>query len=361
MSSAADPDEPLDTWVRRALDAALASFDLPRAADEDPIAEVPLDVSDVLFQALDESDEPVFEADQRFRESFVQSLRAAHHEALWSARMALLLAYWLNRDTYRRFESLQSEEHSPQAKAILWVHGRAVLTTDEILTLAEHGFASGALARWRTLHELEVVAFLLKNGDDELGAAYLEHERVQAGDLARSVLEESAGSLDSEYAQDLEESVKAADQVLAQRGSTFRKPLAWAAQVLPQGKQPSFKNLEAAADAGHMRRSYEDASDFVHAGGLGTGLAMTSGTDRLYPGPSGSGIEPVVAGAIETLANVTDSLRWTAYEVVEPTEAALIADALHSYVLDVQTSFNLRSSAQDELPRRGTARRTRAT
>lgn len=351
MTDAGDT-EWLESWVRAAMSDALDAFDPARAENEDLMAEVPYDIGQLFVDLLDESDEPVVEADRSFRDSVATAVRDTHSMGLWNARVAWLLALWLNRDTYRRRQQFYSEELHPLADAILRVHGRALLTSAEILTLAEHGFGSGAIARWRTLHEVEVIAMLLRNGDSDIGSAYLDHELVQSHDLAKTLLSELQADADPTYRADLQARIDAAQAVLQKRGSKFAKDYAWAATELMSGDALNFRSLEKAADAAHMRGPYRDASDFIHAGGLGTGLALTHDDDPLYVDPRDDGIPGVVCGTVDALASVTDSLRWAASDVVEPSEAAMIADAVLRYLDYTRQAFGQQVVSKTPTPRR---------
>lgn len=51
--------------------------------------------------------------------------------------------------------------------ALKEIHGRACQQYDEIVCLLENGFPDGALARWRSLYELAVIAhFIMENGEE---------------------------------------------------------------------------------------------------------------------------------------------------------------------------------------------------
>ncbi len=59
-------------------------------------------------------------------------------------------------------------------------HARSCQITAEILTLLEGGFADGAMARWRTLHEIAVtVSFIAEHGE-ELAERYVLHQAVES-------------------------------------------------------------------------------------------------------------------------------------------------------------------------------------
>lgn len=55
-----------------------------------------------------------------------------------------------------------------------------MLVASEALCLMKSGFADGALARWRTLYELTVIADVIAKHDATRAARYLAHAEVQA-------------------------------------------------------------------------------------------------------------------------------------------------------------------------------------
>lgn len=65
-------------------------------------------------------------------------------------------------------------------EALIRLHGKAVMTAREVFVLLRSGFSTGALARWRTLHEVWVIFLLLADGDEELSRRYLVHEVVES-------------------------------------------------------------------------------------------------------------------------------------------------------------------------------------
>ena len=51
---------------------------------------------------------------------------------------------------------------------------------DEIICLLENGFADGAMARWRTLHEIAIVAIVLSKHGEDIAQGYLDHQAVES-------------------------------------------------------------------------------------------------------------------------------------------------------------------------------------
>lgn len=53
------------------------------------------------------------------------------------------------------------------------------MTASEVGALLRSGFATGAMTRWRTLHELAVTAFFIAEHDDEVANRFLAYDIVE--------------------------------------------------------------------------------------------------------------------------------------------------------------------------------------
>jgi hypothetical protein len=72
------------------------------------------------------------------------------------------------------------EEKNLAFEAAICLHAKSLLIAQEIICLLQGGFADGALARWRSLHEASITAnFIVKHGN-ETAQRYLVAWRVQA-------------------------------------------------------------------------------------------------------------------------------------------------------------------------------------
>jgi len=59
-------------------------------------------------------------------------------------------------------------------------HARACQIVEEIVCLLEGGFSDGAMARWRTLHEVAVVASFVAAHGEDLAERYVLHQAVES-------------------------------------------------------------------------------------------------------------------------------------------------------------------------------------
>lgn len=176
------------------------------------------------------------------------------------------------------------------------------------------GFADGADARWRTLHELAIVALLIGDHGQKLAERYLLHEAVQQYKLARQY-QDHYQSLNREPIpqEELTELKERRDELIDQFGPAFKNDYGWAATVT-ETNNPRLVHLEEKVDLGHIRPYYRLASNNVHPNAHGTfyrrGLASHQGS-IILAGPSNEGLaEPGHATAI-SLLHVTVALLGT--------------------------------------------------
>lgn len=177
-------------------------------------------------------------------------------------------------------------------KALVELHARACRVAGEIVRLLRAGFADGAHARWRTLHEISVVSqFLAKHGND-MAERYLLHDAVRACRAAERFAQHSAALGWDDIPDDELSEVQARRNELIQRfGKPFGTDFGWAADQLKEGN-PGLGHLESDIDLAHWRPFFGWASDPVHAGpgALRPMGAPDHGDSYLLAGPSNAGL-----------------------------------------------------------------------
>lgn len=178
------------------------------------------------------------------------------------------------------------------ADTLFRLHGRGCQIAEEIITLLEGGFADGAMARWRTLHEISVVMIFVRQHGEGLAERYIDHHSVEAY--------RAANQYQSYYARmgytpidDLEMARlrNNFDQVIAKYGRNFGTSYGWAALAL-NVSDPNFAQIEQAANIDHLRPFYRMASHNVHANPMGAffRLGLLPETAVILAGPSNFGL-----------------------------------------------------------------------
>jgi hypothetical protein len=160
----------------------------------------------------------------------------------------------------------------------------------EAHVLLSHGAPGGALARWRTVHELNVVSAFIRQGDADLARRYKDWHRTEA---KRSIIDmskamEALGA--TVEAEGLYEFLEKDQADLEERyGKSFTRPFGWADQPLREqgiatNGKPSLRHLEQAVGSLERRGLYRMASHAGHAGLFSGAIRVP---DRFGPKPVG--------------------------------------------------------------------------
>lgn len=229
---------------------------------------------------------------------------AARNFKRWRGAFDLLETIWVmceemggNFNQHFRPEAIRTQNFTFEAMTA--VHAKSLLVTAEMICLMKGGFADAALTRWRTLHELSVVAVLLSAHGPKLALRYLAHSHVQeAMDIEPEELE-----ADDEAQQRKAKS----DFGLAQFGDDLKKHYGWACELTGK-KRPNFEDLENLADKSVGRTIYKRASQHIHSNHRGydqlLGVGESEGT-LLLVGQSDAGMAgPMILGSM-TLVETT--------------------------------------------------------
>lgn len=191
---------------------------------------------------------------------------------------------------------------------VVRLHAKGCLTSKEILALLKNGFADGAHARWRALHELSVTAmFLAKHGADAV-RSYTDFEFVEAYKGASQLNHYESRINASGFTEDeMNEYKSQYDAVIGKHGSEFAEPYGWARKFLPKGR-PTFFALEEDVALDHWRPYYKWASQNIHANvkTIRDSLGLCEATeDILQVGPSNSGMTDPAHSTAISLSQLT--------------------------------------------------------
>lgn len=264
--------------------------------------------SEVLFKDLKKRWDDEYLAQQYELQAFRAGMEERWGDGLSYLRMLLTCCRELGSQTLKRHNKSKSKRHALRRWVLVRIHARACQVADEIICLIENGFADGAMARWRTLHELSVVAKLIADGDEDLAERYILHDAVE---VRRQADEYEATQVPLGFTPISKRERKAIDQeylaVLNRYGPTFAHPYGWAANHLGQ-KKPTFKDLQSVADSADMNSYYKLASFNVHASARSLFFNLSAMGDQnfLLAGRCNAGfVEPGVRTA-HTLAFITN-------------------------------------------------------
>lgn len=141
---------------------------------------------------------------------------------------------------------------------------RALLITNEILCLIKNGFASGALARWRTLYEYSVIAVFIAQNGEEYAEKYLAYEDIANYSQALTYKKHSKELCFEDMPDDeLNKLKELSDKAKQKFPNLNNKEYSWAS---PKVTTPNFKSLAESTDINYYRPFYRFACNYNHGG-----------------------------------------------------------------------------------------------
>ena len=291
------------------------SLDELSAMDKDMMPRIVDVVADILLESLMKKAPSQLRGHQRDRKGFEKRLRKRWKSPLDQLDLFICLARDASNEFHLKFREEARESGDAVFQALTRLHARACQVSGEVLALLCAGFADGAHARWRSLHEMAVVATLIQEHGQDLAERYLLHEAIQIYWLACEY-QKHFGSLGVEPLSDaeFEELEKERNALICRFGKPFDKPYGWAASV-KGSKSPTLRKLAELAQLDHMRPYYGMASGNVHPNSHGThfrlGLHSSQQDTILLAGPSNLGLAESGHVTAIALLQITTSLLIT--------------------------------------------------
>ncbi|MFA6041428.1 MAG: DUF5677 domain-containing protein, partial [Methylophilus sp.] len=151
-----------------------------------------------------------------------------------------------------------------KVEVLIALHARCCQITGEILALIKTGFADGAYARWRSLHEVTVIGLFICNHSEELAKRYHLHQDIETFYQAEGILARFPElKYDEEFQARFIELIESKSTLIKKFGNEFSSDYGWAAKAL-NSKRPTFRDIEVSVDMTFLRPYYKLASINVH-------------------------------------------------------------------------------------------------
>ena len=176
------------------------------------------------------------------------------------------------------------------------IHGRTIQIAEEIEVLLENGYPNGAISRWRSLYELQILLeyFALKQ-DDELYKMYYDHSIYSAYKFERGRRKEGYKNYTTKAFNELRDSV---EKIKVEYDmSKFKEDLGWAYKYIPQNvpnrKRLYFSDIERQVDPENkLKLYYKRACAMTHLDSFGTfeNMSVLDNFAATPVGPSNCGL-----------------------------------------------------------------------
>ncbi|MDH4619466.1 DUF5677 domain-containing protein [Brevibacillus sp. AY1] len=149
------------------------------------------------------------------------------------------------------------EENCTVFEVLVKIHARACQISYEILCLLKGGFADGAISRWRTLHELSVLAAFISQNSNEVAKMYLEYEYIESYyEMLEYIRYAPILGFEELTKEEIEKLTESRNDLVSKYGPEYDKPFGWTMSVLPK-KERNFKGIEENIKLDHLRPFYK--------------------------------------------------------------------------------------------------------
>jgi hypothetical protein len=286
------------------------------------------------------------------RDAFRSRLARRWRKPLDLLEMIIAIAAEAGADFNQEWRPAAVRRQAYAFEALARLHARACQIASEVLALLEGGYADGAHARWRSLHEVAVVGLFISQRGDDVAERYLLHDAVESYKAATQY-QRYAPSLG--YEQLTEEELRVVrrkrDAVITRFGETYGEDYGWAAAAMNL-KRVSIADIERAAGLDYLRPFYRMASHNIHANAKGVFAKLglcANGPDHLLAGPSNFGLADPGHGAAISLLQITVAFlthRASVDNLVIGQVLSMLVDECGKAFLEVQIAIEKEASIQ---------------
>lgn len=274
-------------------------------------------------------------------EGFRNRLEDRWGEPLDLLRLLLSVGREIGANFHDRLLKSRARKNRHLQVALSQLHIRACQVGYEILVLLENGLPDGAMARWRTLHEIATVALFIREGGDDLARRYLEYAVIETKKaLDRFLLDHVALGYAPPSDTEKMRTQKAYDSIIERYGTEFSQQYGWAARHLGK-KSPRFSDIQEAAGRAMMHSHYKLASYNVHASpkALSNRMGTVDDPTLLISGSTNAGLEEPGQNLAITLVQATSSLFGPSFaldDLVEMQSLVLLRDRATAELIAAQ-------------------------
>jgi hypothetical protein len=228
------------------------------------------DITQVLRGVIAKGNIREVENVRRYQRKVVTKVSSVHKGSVQIFEFLIQLNVSIARECYLRYRKKFSNfDDQLKLDTLIEIHSRASQIAAEILLLVKNGFADGAQARWRSLHELCVTFLFLYDNDIEVLKMYLDYGTIEMYKKITRYAEAHPKLNWKPIPQKEIDAIQNERQLLLRKyGNEFGKDYGWTIKALPTGER-HFRGLEQAVSKDDLRGIYCWSSENVHASILG--------------------------------------------------------------------------------------------
>lgn len=268
--------------------------------------------ADLILKSLKSNLPRILEKQRSYERQFEDRLLQRWKNPLDLLEVLIEISLEAGAELNSEYRAKAAKSHDYVLDVLTRLHARGCQISHEILCLLKAGLADGAHARWRTLHEIAVIACFTKDRGKEVAKRYLHYGIIET---YRESLQYQKHCHTLGYEPPTEEEQHRIqtmhDEVVKMYGSDFREKYGWIPKHVL--KKRTFDELEKSVHLDRLRPYYMMACHNVHSGpkGIQFRLGLLKRGPRgsiILAGPSNYGLADPGQGTAISLSQTTTCL-----------------------------------------------------
>jgi len=261
-------------------------------------------LSHEFFKAFNKTSKKMLDEQRKYQKSFEKRLYERWKIPIDLLECLIRISLESGEEQTNKLKQTINNTNNFKQEALIKIHARALQISNEILVLLKSGYADGANARWRTLHELAVISFFLLHNNNDVSKRYLEHEIIKTFKEAENyrVYYKKLGYSPIEI-KEFNKIKREKEKVCKKYDDKYHIDYGWIPSSLLKNR--TFRALEKHVKLDKLRPFYIFSSNSVHGGAKGfhrLGLMDYSQDKILLAGASNYGLaDPLQNTAISLL------------------------------------------------------------
>lgn len=261
-----------------------------------------------INEIADKKMNKLLDASKEYKEEQLKKIEANQEKVQkhWGDELALLktyidACYSIGVEHFKVNKDRAEKENNNVFLVFGLLHRRVCSIAYEVHCLLSGGFADGAMGRYRTLYEIQVIAnYIYKNGND-CALRYLEHGVCESYKFMTEYQANCSRLGQSPYTQEeMNIALEEKQELVRKYGNSYGKDYGWARL----SRKTTFRELEEESGQSYMRPYYIRACNYIHGGVNGSinSLASitTDSTNTIIDSPSINGLaEPVTTVVLD--------------------------------------------------------------
>lgn len=261
-------------------------------------------LSHECFMSINKNSKKTLNGQRKYQKSFEKRLYERWEIPIDLLECLIGISLELGTKQTNKLRKTTDNTNNFKHAALIKIHARALQISNEILVLLKAGYADGANARWRSLHELAVISFFLLQNNNDVAKRYLEHQIIKTFKEAKDYRDSHKRLGYPPISIKKFNKIETEKEKLCNKyDDGFQSDYGWIPSSLL--KDRTFRALEKLVDLDHLHPFYNLSTSSVHGGSKGfhrLGLMNNSQDKILLAGASNYGLaDPLQNTAISLL------------------------------------------------------------